>query len=158
VTPARDQFKHVRSPLNSDGDATWCIAAILVHHCGAGPGISMVTPIADAPESDESQLVHASSQNLRSIGEKISCKLVVDPPTLATRHARASVPMSARVARAATFVHHDLAIRVSVVRAYQHHGGRREGDDILPIPGTKRRQFLGENVAAGSVKLGHAGA
>jgi hypothetical protein len=61
--------------VNSDGDATWCIAAISVHHCGAGPGISMVTPIADALESDESQLVHASSEDLRSVGEKISCRL-----------------------------------------------------------------------------------
>ncbi len=28
-----------------------------------------------------------------------------------------------------------------------------KGDDIVPIPGTKRRKFLEENVAAASVRL-----
>lgn len=29
----------------------------------------------------------------------------------------------------------------------------QKGDDIVPIPGTKRRHYLEENVTAGSVKL-----
>ena len=28
-----------------------------------------------------------------------------------------------------------------------------QGDDIVPIPGTKRRKYLEENVAVGDVKL-----
>ena len=30
---------------------------------------------------------------------------------------------------------------------------RSKGDDIVPIPGTKRRKYLEENIAAASVKL-----
>jgi aryl-alcohol dehydrogenase-like predicted oxidoreductase len=29
-----------------------------------------------------------------------------------------------------------------------------KGDDIVPIPGTKRRKFLEENVAAANLQLG----
>jgi aryl-alcohol dehydrogenase-like predicted oxidoreductase len=32
----------------------------------------------------------------------------------------------------------------------------QKGDDIVPIPGTKRRQYLEENVAAGSIELASA--
>jgi hypothetical protein len=43
---------------------------------GAGLGISMMTPFTDAArESDEIQLVRASSEDLRRVGEKISCRL-----------------------------------------------------------------------------------
>jgi aryl-alcohol dehydrogenase-like predicted oxidoreductase len=31
-----------------------------------------------------------------------------------------------------------------------------KGEDIAPIPGTKRRRYLEENVAAGSIPLGEA--